>query len=222
MWQTREERERERETVVENVSVGSDEDWKKTVGVKRRGMERRWESQWGWRGSWGEGKKQDESNQSEEMSKTPTILVFFLKFLLAALHIYLQSWMQDDWLTTTDLFDPGRCEARSSAGDVHMKSGHACRCMVIWLKQSRVSHQQHHQLAVEQRKAHPCMIKSSFRSVWRQKKSYKINPHLVPPLSRRAKATCKTTTSKLKRYAKSHSSPQKPSLMLIFVASMNN
>lgn len=153
---------------------------KEKIGGKRRGMEIRCESQWGWmveeaggrvKTRWKERKQGDEQDSHHSC--------FLFKFLLAALHIYLQSWMRGDWLTTTDPFDPGGCEAHSSAGAVCMKSGHVRWCMVIRPEQTRVQRWHQSSSALPARAGAkdtpPVHDESLFRSDWRQKRELQIH-----------------------------------------------
>lgn len=81
-------------------------------------------------------------HKSREMSysKPPTTHVFFFSLWLCS--TYLQSRIKDDWLTTTNLFDPDGCEAGSAGEDAYnseIKWGHGCRCMVNWVSKSHSS-----------------------------------------------------------------------------------
>lgn len=150
---------------------------KEKMGGKRRGMERKCESQWGWMVEEAGGRVKTRWKERKGDEQDSHHSCFLFQFLLAALHIYLQSWMRADWLTTTDPFDPGGCEARSSAGDVCMKSGHVRWCMVIRPEQSRVRRQSSSAPPARAgaKDSPPVHDESLFRSDWRQRRELQIH-----------------------------------------------
>ena len=156
------------------------------------------------------------------MSKTPTILVFFFKFLLAALHIYLRAEceMSDSLLPIRLIPAPARlalllgtCTRNQvMRADVWWSNWNRAESVVISTTSSQWS---------EGKPTRAWLNPLSDQCERKKKiKSCKINPHSVSSLRRRSKATRKTT--KLKRYSNSHLSQQNPSLRLIFLVSINN
>lgn len=139
---------------------------KEKMGGKRRGMERKCESQWGWmveedggrvKTRWKERKQGDEQG--------PHHSCFLFKFLLAALHIYLQSWMRGDWLTTTDRLILAAARLAPLPGTC---AWNQVMCAdVWWCDRNRpecsadISRHRHHQLVLERRRPHPCTMKAS-------------------------------------------------------------
>lgn len=156
------------------MSAGSDEDWKKTVGVKRRGMERRCESQWGRmveeaeervKTRWKQPKRGDEqgSHHSCFLFKIPSRCAPHLSPELNAgwlTHYYRSVWSRP---LRGSLFCWGRA--------------HEIRSCVQMCGDPTETEPSQSSSALparsEAKETHPCMLKSSFRSVWRQKKAAK-------------------------------------------------
>lgn len=157
--------------------MSEESDWKKKVGVKRRGMERRCESQGGLHGggSWGEGKIEMKVKKAGRCARLPPFLFSFSNsFLLRSTFISRAECGMPDSLLPIRLIPA----AARLAPRLRTCTWNQVMCADLWWadwnrpeRGADISRHQHHQLAVKRNKTHPSTIKAFFfRSDWKWKK----------------------------------------------------